>query len=201
MSEISSRLRLLAVAAAALAGLIPGCGDDPAGAPILFNFHTIEENQAYRSSQLSGEALSWVIDHYGIKTVVNLRGPNPGKPWYDAEAEVCAEKNVVLVDLPMSARSLPEPELLESILQALRDSPRPLLIHCESGSDRSGAVSGLYRLDILGQDRETAMRELSPVYWHFRSEKPCMDTLVESYEPTPEWMDWYRAEYLNLECR
>lgn len=182
--------------------LVPACSDEEpvAGAPILFNFHTLDAGKAFRSSQLSGEALSWVIDKHGIKTVVNLRGPNAGKPWYDQEAAACQAKNVVLVDLPMSSKSLPPPELLKSIVETLRTAQYPILIHCESGSDRSGAVSGLYRLDILQQDRSEAMKELSPEYWHFRASKPCMDKLVEIYEPTPDWMEQYERDYEELKC-
>lgn len=182
--------------------LLPACGDGDAASvpPILLNFHTLDEGKAYRSEQLSGEALAWVIDRHAIKTVVNLRGPNPGKPWYVAEAATCQAKNVALVDLPMSSQSLPEPPLLKSIVDTLRTARYPILIHCESGADRSGAVSALYRLDILRQDRAEAMKELSPDYWHFKAKKPCMDKLAEIYEPTPEWMEQYEREYGELTC-
>lgn len=180
-----------------------GCTNEGASGPdpVLFNFYAIEEGKAFRSSQLSGEALGWVIDRHAIKTVVNLRGPNPGKPWYDQEVAACRDKNVALVDIPMSSQSLPSADLLEQIQQTLRTAEYPILIHCESGSDRSGAVSGLYRLDVLGQDRARALGELSTKYWHFRERKPCMSKLVEIYEPTEEWLARYRAEHDTLECR
>lgn len=190
------------IALSVLACAFIGCGNDqtPVAAPILFNFHPIEDGQAYRSSQLSGEALSWVIDRYNVKTVVNLRGTNAGKPWYDEEVEACRAKNVALVDLPMSSQSLPSPDLLQSIVQTLRSSQYPILIHCESGADRTGAVSALYRIDVLHHDRTAALTELSPEYWHFRNKKPCMDKLAEIYEPTPEWMTQYERDYGQLSC-
>ncbi len=178
---------------------VAACSKDPQ-APILLNFHTIDEGNAYRSPQLSGEALSWVIDHYGIKTVINLRGPNPGKVWYDDELSVCKAKKVALVDIPMSSQSLPPPDLLKSVVSTLKTSARPLLIHCQSGADRTGAVSALYRIEVLGQDRTAAMRELSPEYWHFRDQKPCMDKLIEIYEPTDEWMASYEQNYQQIPC-
>jgi protein tyrosine/serine phosphatase len=76
-----------------------------------------------------------------------------------------------------------------------------MLIHCQSGADRSGLVSGLYRLEVLRQDRATALRELSTDYFHFRSKYPCMDTLLEIYEPTPEWMSKYEQEYAQITCQ
>lgn len=178
-----------------------GCKDKAPDKPILLNFHTIDEGKAYRSPQLSSEALSYVIDNYGIKTVVNLRGTNLGKPWYDAEAAVCRGKNVALVDHAMSSQALPSPELLEAILATLATAERPLLIHCESGADRTGAVAGLYRKAVLGQDTEAAMQELSPDYWHFRAKKPCMDTLVEMFEPGDNWLTTYTRNFDTLVCR
>jgi protein tyrosine/serine phosphatase len=178
-----------------------GCNDnEAANTPILFNFHAIEGGQAFRSSQLSGEALSWVIDRHAIKTVINLRGTNAGKPWYDEEADACRAKNVALIDLPMSSQSLPAPDLLASIVQALRTAQYPVLIHCESGADRTGAVSALYRIDVLKHDRADALKELGSQYWHFRQSKPCMDRLAEIYEPTAEWMAQYERDYGQLTC-
>jgi protein tyrosine/serine phosphatase len=191
------------ILAATCASFTQGCtkdglADNP---PMLFNFHAIEDGRAYRSSQLSGEALAWVIDRYGIQTVINLRGHNPGKEWYEQEVQVSNAKNIALVNISMSSQSLPHPDLLESIVQALRTSQYPIMIHCESGSDRSGAVAGLYRLIMLEQDRPEALSELSSKYWHFQNKKPCMSKLVEIYEPTAEWMEWYRAQYQEIACQ
>ncbi len=196
--------RLLRAICFGSAVLFSGCigwGDvGSAVEPFLFNFYAIDGGQAYRSSQLSGETLSWVIDRYAIKTVINLRGSNPGQPWYDEEAETCRTMGVALIDLPMSSQSLPPPDLLASIVKALRTAQYPILIHCESGSDRTGAVSALYRIVVLEQDRADAMKELGPEYWHFRDNKPCMDKLIEIYEPTAEWMTQYERDYGQLTC-
>ena len=75
------------------------------------------------------------------------------------------------------------------------------MIHCESGCDRTGAVAALFRLDVLKQDRATAARELSSDYGHLRGQKPCMDTLIERYEPTPEWIARYELEHGRIECK
>jgi protein tyrosine/serine phosphatase len=183
--------------------VLPGCKKSEPASPeqYMTTFHTIEPGKAYRTGQLSPEALTWAIDHHGIKTVLNLRGHNPDKPWYKDEVRVCRDRTVTLVDVSMSSRKLPPPDMLKSILNTLRTAAGPILIHCESGSDRTGLVAGLYRLDVLEQNLEAAEGELTADYGHFRAGKPCMDTFIEMYQPTPEWMAGYEKDYATLKCK
>src|SRR5439155_3445074 len=111
--------------------------------------------------------------------------------WYEAEARVCREHGVRLVDRSMSASALPNPEVLDGILGDLKSTSYPLLIHCNAGADRTGAVAALYRISVLGETRTSAMQELSPDFLHYRTFAPCMDTLVEAYEPSNDWLSRY----------
>lgn len=164
------------------------------------NFHAIADGRAYRSNQPTPDELRTIIEKYGVRTVINLRGPNPDETWYRQEAEVCRQAGIEMVDHPMSSRHLPEPELLEQVVDSLETSAEPMLIHCEGGADRSGAVAAIYRMRILGEDRDAAQAELSPEYLHFREFKPCMDRLIEIYEPEPEWLDAYTEIFADLQC-
>ena len=168
--------------------------------PLPFNFHVVDEGRAYRSAQPTADQLANVIEEFGIRTVVNLRGVNPGEPWYDAEAAVCEVLGVTLADHAMSARSLPSAEVLEAITNTLLTADYPILIHCQAGADRAGAISAIYRMLILGHDRADALAELSPAYFHFRRFTPCMDTLAEWYEPGPEWLAEYAAVVDEIVC-
>lgn len=170
-------------------------------APLPFNFHVLDPGKAYRTSQPTGDQLASIIDTYGIRTVLNLRGPNPGQPWYDAEAAVCSEKGVKLADYPMSAKSLPPADVLAGVIDTLKTAEYPILIHCEGGADRTGAVSAIYRMLIQGEDRSTALEQLSPQYFHFRAYAPCMDTLAELYQPTPDWLTWYANNRDQIQCK
>jgi protein tyrosine/serine phosphatase len=185
------------------AAMLPGCDKSKSEdmGQYLLTLHPIEAGRAYRSGQMSPEGLAWTIDHHGIKTVLNLRGHNPDKKWYQDEVKTCRDKGVILVDVSMSSQSLPPPEQLKQVVNTLRTATGPILIHCESGADRTGAVAALYRLDVLKQDRAAALKELNPDYGHFRAQKPCMDTLIEMYEPTPEWMVTYDRDYKGTTCR
>lgn len=179
-----------------------GCTEDGHPlTPLPYNLHVLDEGRAYRSSQPTGAQLENIIDLYDIRTVVNLRGPNPGEGWYDDEAAVCARRGVALVDHPMSANALPSAELLSAVIDTLLSAEYPILIHCNGGADRSGAVSAIYRMLVQGADRAEALEQVSPRYFHFRAATPCMDTLAEHYEPAPEWLDWYAANVDQLTCR
>jgi protein tyrosine/serine phosphatase len=172
----------------------------PLAAPLAFNFHVLDDGRAYRSSQPNADQLRAMADLYGIKTVVNLRGTNTGLAWYDEERDACDELGIPLVDLAMSARRLPAPELLAAILDTLRSAEYPILIHCQAGADRTGAISAIYRIAILGDSREDALAELSPQYFHFTPVTPCMDKIAEIFEPDPAWLDTYADQFPQLIC-
>lgn len=172
----------------------------PVEGPVPFNFHVVEAGQVYRSAQPTAEALANVIGQLGIRTILNLRGPNPQDDWYLAEQAVAEANGVTLIDVRMSANSLPSGEVVAQIVDALENADYPMLIHCKGGADRSGAVSAIYRMHILGHDRADALTELSPLKLHFRWDTPCMDLLAEIYEPTPEWLEEYSATYMDLVC-
>ena len=131
------------------------------------NIDTVEDDAVYRSGQLSGERLAQLIADRHLRTVINLRGSHPGARWYDDEVKASADANVLHIDLPMSATREPDPALLGQLIDALQTAPKPFLIHCESGSDRTGLASALYRLLALGQPPEVAARQLSFNWGHF----------------------------------
>jgi protein tyrosine phosphatase (PTP) superfamily phosphohydrolase (DUF442 family) len=182
--------------------ILPACiGDDPLiELPLPPNLHAVEPGRVYRSAQPTGGQLEAVVQKYGIRTVVNLRGLNTGKHWYDEEEEACRSLGVTLVNHAMSAKSLPSPELLGQVVETLKTADYPILMHCSGGADRTGAVAAIYRMMVLGEEKADAIRELSEDYLHFRWYAPCMDRLAELYEPEPDWIDSYAARYEQIDC-
>jgi protein tyrosine/serine phosphatase len=53
------------------------------------------------------------------------------------------------------------------LLAIMRRAPKPLLVHCKSGADRTGLVSALYRFAIEGKGADEADRQLTVLYGHF----------------------------------
>lgn len=161
---------------------------DAGGLSLIDNFHAIAPQRAFRSGQLSAETLKQVLRQHGIRTVINLRGANPDEPWYRNEVRACAEAGVTLVDVRMSARNLPAREELLKLFDAFATASEPLLMHCESGADRSGAAAAIWRMQIMGHAREDARAELSLRYGHLRWKYPKMDELIERLKPEREWI-------------
>jgi len=151
------------------------------------NFHTVVDGQFYRSSQLSPTALEGYVRRYGIRTVVNLRGAAPKAQWYRDEKAVTGSLGVDMVDFPMSATRPLAADRAAELVAVLKDVPKPILVHCLDGADRTGLVSVIYASQVAGQDEETAERQLTPLYGHFGipllSPTFAMDSSWEDLEP------------------
>jgi protein tyrosine/serine phosphatase len=162
------RIGKILLTAAAGVGII--CGSYAAYCGLLIwsgNHHTVVEGQLYRSAQLNGQEFGEEIDAHHIRTVLNLRGANQTDSWYQEEVEATRAHGAAHVDVGISAREGVAPEKVAQILAVLRDAPKPILVHCKSGADRTGFVAALYRYAIEGQSAKMAAHELSQRYGHF----------------------------------
>lgn len=160
-------IRSLKIAAVSV-GLIAGSLGAYCGVIIYEgNVHAVENGILYRSAQLGKDGLASVARQYGIKSVLNLRGANAGSPWYDDELVEARELGLAHFDYPLSAKRFVTGGQIADILDIVRRAPKPLLIHCRSGADRSGLVAALYEYAIAGASAAAADRELSLVYGHF----------------------------------
>jgi protein tyrosine/serine phosphatase len=131
------------------------------------NFHTVEGGAFYRSAQLSKDELQSAVRKHDIRSVLNLRGTHPGQAWYDQEVAVSQALGVAHYDYGLSAHRFVTRQQIGELLAIVRDAPKPLLVHCKSGADRTGLVSALYRFAGEGVSADQADRELSLVYGHF----------------------------------
>jgi uncharacterized protein (TIGR01244 family) len=110
--------------------------------PLGDNFHVVISGCVYRSGQLSPESLEDCIAHQGIRSVINLRGANPGDDWYEQERAVARRHGLQFYDLPVDSQC-PTPLELRQLLGVLEPCSKPVLVHCQSGIDRSGIVSAI----------------------------------------------------------
>lgn len=117
---------------------------------ILYNFHWIEPDAAARSSQAYAGFLGPFLKAHRIRTLVNLRGPNPLWRWWHNEKRICAEMGVEHVDAMLSSRRLPTRKMLLTLLDAYDFCPRPLLMKCSGGQDRTSFAAALFIVHTRG---------------------------------------------------
>lgn len=170
----------------------------PLGGYILFtiatgNFHEVVKGQVYRSAQLNPAELHGKIDTYGIKSVLNLRGKNTGKDWYDQELAACANKGVIHYDIPLSAGKDVSFKRLNELVSILKNAPKPLLIHCKSGADRTALGSALYHLAIERKLPEVSDDELTIWYGHIPIITPHVLAMDRSFQCYAEFLKDHRV--------
>lgn len=148
------------------------------------NFEPITEGEAYRSGQLNEASLERHLKEYRIKSVLNLRGKNSGKDWYETEIAVCRKLSVRHYDLAMSSSGRPNPEVMSRLMEIFREAPRPILIHCRSGSDRSGLAAAFWKVVVDGEPKAIAQKQLSIRFGHFPvGQTSVLDDFFKEWEP------------------
>ena len=111
-----------------------------------YNFHWIEPREAARSAQAYVGFLPLFLRAHRIKAVVNLRGSNPAHLWWKYETRVCEKLGVVHRDAKLNSRQLPSRPMLVDLLDAFDSVPRPFLIKCSGGQDRTAFAAALFLL-------------------------------------------------------
>jgi protein tyrosine/serine phosphatase len=148
------------------------------------NFHPITTGVAYRSAQLDRDELEHYIKKYNIRSVVNLRGKNPDATWYIEEIKVSVEQNAAHYDISLSAFQEPTKEDVQKLLEIFKSAPRPLLIHCQAGADRSGLVAAMWKVAVDKEPKSEAGKQLSILYGHIPIGKTsAMDHFFEDWSP------------------
>lgn len=102
----------------------------------------------YRSEQPGSRG---DLERLGIRSVLNLRR------WHQ-DGDDLKGGPFELHAVPMRAGAMDDAKMREA-LAILRKAPKPVLVHCWHGSDRTGAVVALYRMVVQGWSREAAIDE------------------------------------------
>ena len=120
-----------------------------AGVPNLFKV----SEDLYRSAQPDFQGMK-NLKQLGIKTVVNLRS-------FHTDQDELGNTGLFREHIFMKAW---HPERKEAVrfLKLVSDSARtPALVHCQHGSDRTGAMCAIYRVAVQGWSKEEAIREMT----------------------------------------
>jgi xanthine dehydrogenase large subunit len=110
---------------------------------VIGNFHQLDSN-AYRSAQLFSYNMPYYLKKYHIKTVINLRGHDPAKKWYQVEANITKQLGVELINFKMRSTKYLDINRSKKLIAIMQNAKKPILIHCQGGADRTSLASALY---------------------------------------------------------
>jgi protein tyrosine/serine phosphatase len=134
----------------------------------LINFGRVSE-ELWRSGQpiKKGQADGYRrLQQLGVKTIIDLRTLN------GMEFQNIADLNrgtpeisrrIYYIHLPINPFSTDVDYLnqrLETIMKAIRNSPKPVLVHCRYGQDRTGFVVAVYQMLYCGFTYEKALKSM-----------------------------------------
>jgi hypothetical protein len=152
------------------------------------NIREVLPGRVYRGAQPSANRLEWAVRHYGIRTVVNLRGYCWDGKWYHDECRGSQRLGLSQEDLVFSASHLPSKWELRQLIEVLTHSEPPILIHCYRGVDRTGLASAI-ALILADRPLAEARKCLSLRYGHLPFGRTGnMERCLDLYE------DWLAQE-------
>ncbi len=183
------RARRCVFAIGALAAICVLSGGGYLGAlQLTGNFHAVIANELYRSGQPSAEQIAEYNRHYGIKTIVNLRGPNPHSAWYKSELAETQQLGMTHIDFSMSAKHKLTRTQAAQLIDILKRAEKPILIHCNAGADRSGLAAALYLAAVANVGVAEAERQISIRYGHISSPLSASYAMDQSFEALEPWL-------------
>jgi len=150
---------------------------------IYGNFHKVDNN-LYRSAQLYSFNMPYYIQKYHIKSIINFRGKSNSK-WYLDEIKISKEYNVTHYDFGFGDREIQSIKKMNQLIALMQKAPKPLLIHCKAGADRTSLATALYLYKIKNLPASKAEKEgISIEYGHFPwlgSKTIAMDESFKNY--------------------
>ena len=166
------------------------------------NLHTVLAGQIYRSAQPSEADIDRWVPELGLRAVVNLRGAKgkDDRRWLAEERAATARNGIEHVSLRMSADDIPPAQTLRELVHILDTAPRPLLLHCRAGAERSELASAVAIL-LAGGDLAAAHAEFAIDRGFVYLANPRLPRLLDDYEQwlagQPTTPDRFRAWVAN----
>ncbi len=166
------------MAADALPRLRPLTWAQPVIGTTLENLHLVSP-EVYRSAQPSSKELKMLCEQLGVKSVLTLRN------WHDDEGEGKGLP-LTLYRVDMEADEV-EPDKVAKALRIIAEAPKPILIHCWHGSDRTGLMVAAYRITVQGWEPTAATDELQNggFGYHAKMFPGIVDWLQAGHLPRP----------------
>lgn len=119
------------------------------GVPNLYRV----SDELYRGDQPNPQGMQ-NLKQLGLKTIINLRS-------FHSDRDEIGETGLAYEHIFMKAWH-PEEEDVVRFLKIATDPKRaPVLVHCQHGADRTGALIAVYRIAVQGWSKAEAIREMT----------------------------------------
>jgi protein tyrosine/serine phosphatase len=161
-SSPSSRRRLVVAA-----GLLAAAGAAvlawwlvQRNSPYPPRFAAVVQGELYRSSLPSARQLELIQKAHGLGAVISLCKDGVDKDRATAEeAEFLRSRGIPFRQLPTDTP--PSAAQVRAFLAAIDDPalPRPVLVHCNAGRTRTGAMVAIWRITHQGWTKEQALKD------------------------------------------
>ena len=143
------------------------------------NLHRVSAG-LYRSAQPTAAGMR-KLQQLGIKTVVNLRS-------FHSDREKLKGSGLGYERLYLKTWH-PEWDDAREFLKIATDPQRqPVLVHCQHGADRAGAMCAIYRIVVQGWTKDEAVREMREGGFGFH----------EVWRNLPAWIEKLKVERLRM---
>jgi len=123
------------------------------------NFWRVEPD-LYRSARPESAGFR-ELEKLGVKAVLDVESP--------ADELAAKGTKLKLFHVPMNAFGLRDESVLEAMKILSDPANRPIVIHCQHGADRTGAMMALYRVVVEGWSKDDAIREINAWGYHHSS--------------------------------
>jgi hypothetical protein len=136
---------------------------------IFYNFHWVIPGEAARAAQAWAGGVGPFLEKRGIAAVINLRGRNDDLSWWRNETRETGARGIAHLDAMLDSRKLPTKAMLERLIQCFDEAPRPFMLKCSGGQDRTSFAAALYLIHAKGWqafDQAAAQYARFP-YLHF----------------------------------
>lgn len=127
--------------------------------------------ELFRSGQPDRELLEKVRAD-GVRSVINLRGPNEHHGWYRAERRAAADLGLPLYDVRLQTQDAPPRTEVQQLVALLDGAEKPVLLHCRDGVDRTGWAAAV-ALALRGAPLQVAMEQMSRRQGHWCERERC----------------------------
>jgi protein tyrosine/serine phosphatase len=164
---------------------------------ILYNFHWVVPGDAARAMQAWAGGVDRFLKTRGIRAIINLRGRNDDLSWWKNETAIAEANGIAHLDAMLDSRKLPTREMLVRLIETFDTAPRPFMLKCSGGQDRTSFAAGLYLIHRGGwQAMAAAQAQFARFpYLHFpkthqRWLKPFLDFAQDDAGgiPLAEWI-------------